>query len=153
MAAHDTTASPPSDLPTEDAPDYGTLGWLGVEISEVAHWIEDGDHVFRSLEFDVFAGDPDEQQAVGKFVDNALDFRDYLDCLEDRADNEDEMLQLLNSRFSRVASALDREERARQDKRVSITIGRRRRRHRADLSRFWHPRSTPQRSSSQPSRA
>lgn len=147
-----TADRPTADAPSEQAPENGCIGRFDVVLSEVEHWVEDGDHVFRSLEFDVIAGDPDKGRAITKFIDNALDFRDYLDGLEDRAENEDEMLQLLNSRFSRVASALEGQERARREKLISISLGGRRRRQRADLSRFWHPRSTPQQSSSQPSR-
>jgi hypothetical protein len=137
--------------PTERAPEYGQIGWFDVVISEVEHWVEDGDFVFRSLEFDVIAGDPDLLRAVSKFVDNASDFRDYLDGLGDRGENEDEMLRLLNSRFSRVARELERQERMRRERFISVSL--RRRGGRGDHSRVWRPQSTQQRSSSRPSPA
>jgi hypothetical protein len=136
--------------PTEDAPEQGQIGWFGVVVSEVAHWVEDGDFVFRSLEFDVEAGDPELERAVSKFIDNTSDFRAYLDALDDRGENEEEMLQLLNSRFSRIAGELERRERARQERLINISFGRRRRR--GDHFRVWHPNSTAPRSSSPPSR-
>lgn len=52
--------------PTAERPESGTIGSAGVPLFTVEHWLEDGDHVFRSTEFDMTIGAPDIGAAAGQ---------------------------------------------------------------------------------------
>ena len=62
---------------TEENAERGTIGvQVGdhlVAISGVEHWVDDGLHVFRSVEFDCMAEGEDLSKAVVAFVENAED--------------------------------------------------------------------------------
>jgi hypothetical protein len=78
-------------------------------LSEGVRWVEpDGDHVIRSLEFDVAVGAPTFEAALSKFIDNLFDFGAYLGELEDPAENEEEMFHRLAPRLVRVSRELER---------------------------------------------
>ena len=93
--------------PTEHNPEEGQIVLFDVVLSDVEHWIEDGDHVFRSLEFDVIAGAPDLRAAVWQFITKASGFAVYLDELEDLAENEHEMRDVLAGRLLHLLPHLE----------------------------------------------
>jgi hypothetical protein len=135
--------------PTEDEREIGCITWYDVRISDVEHWVEDGDYVFRSREFDVIAGAPSLDEAVQKFVQETRHYGQYLADLEDPGENETEQFQVLAPRIIEVAERLESEV-AKQRRRINIPIGRR---HRRGDHSSWHPRSPAPRNSSQPSAA
>jgi hypothetical protein len=104
--------APPS--PTEAQPEFGAISvGIGVggetfSISEVEHWVEDGLHMFRSVEFDCFAQHEDEWGAVEAFIQNAEDLFRFLDDLVDagRATaDEVRTLAKLSRRFYEIYNA------------------------------------------------
>lgn len=132
---------------TEADPELGSaslsLGDAEIMLSAGERWVEpDGEHVIRSVEFDVIAGGATFDEALSKFIDGIFDFAVYLSELDDRADNEDEMFQLLAPRMLRVSRELERCYESRRKKPwISINLPRRRRSH--EDGRGWHPSSRP----------
>lgn len=111
-----------SDVPTEDAPEHGVICREGVVVSDVLHWVEDGDHVFRSTEFDVIAGDADLATAADKFVQNAEDLADfYVDARRDLTEIELEHAIRLLQRFTEIYRSENRLLEARS-RRLSVLI-------------------------------
>jgi hypothetical protein len=142
-----------STLPREDAPEFGTIRLCGLLVSEVAYWFEDGDHVFRSMEFDLYAADSDRDVAIRKFIDNADDFAEALVDWDSEGSATPEevgaartLLSRLTAGYRAVSNKLEaeREERERHLIRVNL----RRRRRRGVRVRGWYQRS-PLASSSQ----
>ena len=82
------TDAPPA---TAENPHVGSVGCYGVELSKVAYWREDGDHVFRSMEYDVIAADEDFYKAVHAFVRNSIDYARFLSEAEDRTGTDVEI--------------------------------------------------------------
>jgi hypothetical protein len=155
MAVQEASVTRDDQAPTEAEPEIGAammcVGDHEIVLSEGARWIEpDGEHVIRSLEFDVIAGAPTFSDALSKFIDNIWDFVAYLAELEDLAENEMEMFHRLAPRLIRVSRELERVESRRKRPLVSVNL-RRRRRSRKDV-RGWHP-SSRQRGSRLPSHA
>jgi hypothetical protein len=112
----DTTSAPPeghtSNLPAEAAPERGAvqvkIAGQTVRISEVEHWIEDGIHVFRSVEFDCIAEHEDEGDAVRMFIENAEDLYRYLDDLVDAGratQDEIRTFAMMGRRFYEIYTA------------------------------------------------
>jgi hypothetical protein len=85
-----------------EAPEYGEVCLHGVRIATAAHWVEDGEHVLRSLEFDLIVGAPSLEEAVSKFLESAEDIADHLSELgEDRITHDEvEVALALYHRFS-----------------------------------------------------
>jgi hypothetical protein len=81
--------------PHVDAPEYGVVCLHGVPIAKAAHWIEDGDHVLRGLEFDLIVGAPSLEEAVVKFLESAEDFADHLSELGEERVTHDEVETVL----------------------------------------------------------
>jgi hypothetical protein len=96
--------------------------------------------VFRSMEYDLIAGDEDFQRAVDQFVEKAEDLWGYLSDLDGLTDNENETFLILAPRFRDIFKKLERKEEERRRKLVSVSV--RRRSHRA-----WEPQSEPTNSS------
>lgn len=117
-------------------------------VSFAERWEEDGIHVLRSLDFDVTAGDADFQKAVDQFVEKAEDLWSYLSGLETISDNENEMFLKMAPRFLDIYKELERREKSRRERVISINFGRLRQRGQHSL-RNWRP-SQPT-SASQPS--
>jgi hypothetical protein len=93
---------------TAERPEQGTIRYAGVPAFAVEHWVEGGDHVFRSTEFDLIAGDPDMRRAVDKFVEGADDLWSFLEEQEKLTEGELELVSLLASRFRKALHELDR---------------------------------------------
>jgi hypothetical protein len=130
------------DGPTEDNPEIGAISVVGVPVfSPVQHWVEAGDHVFRSPELGVVAGDRDLRRAVDVFVGKVHDLRDFLNDLEDPTDSERELLGAINARLAALTEALERREEERRAKLISLSIGGMRRIGRGQSLRSWRPRS------------
>lgn len=110
-------------------------------VSFAEHWVEDGAHVIRSLDFDVIAGDPDFQRAIDQFVEKAEDLWSYLSGLEVISENENEMFLTMAPRFLKIYKELERREARRRERLISINLGRVRQRGQHSL-RNWRP-STP----------
>jgi len=124
MTATAATTSPP----TADAPDLGVIGLGGVEISQVAYWVEDGEHVFRSTEYDVIGADLDFNRAVVKFIENSEDYARFIaDRFKenDASIDEAEVALTLIQRFAEVYQR--QRDSAQEDARRLIRIPRRRR--------------------------
>ncbi len=66
-----------TDLPVSESPEEGVLTFHGVEVFPALYWVEDGDHVFRSMEFDLLAADRDQYVAIQKFIEMAEDLAGY----------------------------------------------------------------------------
>lgn len=66
-----------ADLPVSESPEEGVLTFYGVEVFPALYWVEDGDHVFRSTEFDLLAADRDQYVAIQKFIEMAEDLAGY----------------------------------------------------------------------------
>jgi hypothetical protein len=128
--------------PTEAAPEEGHIELLGVPMFPVQHWVEAGDHVFRSEELGVVAGDPDLDAAVDKFAAKVEDLAGYLNTLDDATEDEHELLAAITERYVRLVRELEEREESRRKKFVDIQFGRRRRR-----ARTWHRGTTPSNSS------
>jgi hypothetical protein len=133
---------------TEASPEYGRVYTLGHLVSYAEHWLEDGVHVIRSLDFDVTAGDPDFQRALDRFIEKAEDLWVYLSGLDTITENENEMFLKLAPRFLEIYRELERREARRRERVISISFGRLRKRGEHSL-RNWRP-SKPA-SASQPS--
>jgi hypothetical protein len=65
-------------IPTAEEPFLGDVALGGSVISEALYWVEDDQHVLRSTEFDVIADGATFDEALGRFVQNAEDFADYI---------------------------------------------------------------------------
>lgn len=107
-------------------------------VSSAERWEEDGVHVIRSLDFDVIAGDPDFQKAVDQFVEKAEDLWSYLSSLETISENENEMFLKMAPRFLDIYKELERREKARRERVISINFGPLRQRGQHSL-RNWRP--------------
>jgi hypothetical protein len=121
----------------------------GVPAFEVEHWLEDGDYVFRSTEFELAAGAADMSGAIDRFVEGADDLWSTLEEQDDLTANELELVSLLASRFRRVLHELERQDQERRRRRISISLHR----QRGQRLRTWHPISQTQAGSSQLSHA
>ncbi len=143
-----TLADPAPDGPTADDPGYGTIGIYNQPISDVAYWIEGGDHVFRSVEFDIIAGAPDFDEAISKFIDNAEDLATSIAELDgdDRTAQESQDAMTI---FQRLAGAYEESERIEQERRRRMRLLRLLRR-RPDSHRGFRPSSSPRTSSPAP---
>ena len=136
---------------TEGAPDPGCAVSFGILVSEGEHWVEEGVHVIRSTEFDVIAGDPDFDRALDQFVDKHEDLWGYLSGLEELTDNENETFLKLAPRFLAIHRELERREEERRKRRISVSFGAFRRRHRGNTLHGWQQGSSTPARSSQPS--
>lgn len=156
MSVLDASVARDGRTPTEAEPETGhaalRIGDHKVVLSEGIRWIEpDGNHVIRSLEFDVTVGAPTFKAALSKFIDNLFDFAAYLGELEDLAENEEEMFHRLAPRLVRVSRELERLlEPPRKRPLFSVNLPRRRG-SREDV-RAWYP-SSRQHGSQLPSHA
>lgn len=125
--------------------DFGAIFWREVPISDVEHWTEDGNHIFRSTEFDMLVANEDEQRAVDQFVETTEDLLNItLATLQqgEVAHTDLDVARILIPRFLKVYKVLERldletESQARRPISVRINLGRRRGEH----SRVWRPRS------------
>ncbi len=95
--------------PTEANAERGSasvcIGSKEIMLSEAVRWVEpNGDHVIRSVEFDVGVGAPTFEEALAKFTQTVIDFAAYLGEIgaSDLADNEEEMFHRLAPRVIRV---------------------------------------------------
>ncbi len=106
---------------TEGQPSVGAVYLGSVELSRAERWVEDGQHVIRSAEFDCIAEGADVDQVVVAFVDNAFDLMCMLIEAQgagEATDGERETLELLQSRFARAAWG-ERQKAARRRKVIS----------------------------------
>jgi hypothetical protein len=106
------TTNHPNDAPTAEAPEVGVIGIVvdrkQIPISQVEHWIEDGMHVFRSMEFDCIAMNEHMGKVLEAFIDTAEDVYRFLDDLVDAeraTQDEIKTLAMLSRRFYDVYSA------------------------------------------------
>ena len=99
---------------TENTPQTGCVTLAGgVALSAADRWFEDGQHVIRSLEFDLVAEDPDPSRVVDVFVESAQDLGVALLELGARGEateHETETLALLSQRLFTAAQFLEREQ-------------------------------------------
>lgn len=90
--------------PTEEAPETGAIALFDITLSEGERWVQDGDYVFRSTEFDVTAAGSSFEEGLHRFGTSLINFMLYLSSLEDPAENEVEMLRLLQPRVAKIAA-------------------------------------------------
>lgn len=133
----------------EHAATPGLASRFDIVVSEGEHWVEDGEHVLRSTEFDVIAGDPDFERALAKFIDKHEDLWIYLSQVEELTDNENETFLALAPRFVAIHREFERREEERRERLINISFGRVRRLQRGAPFRAWQ--SSTQAQSSQPS--
>jgi hypothetical protein len=134
----------PKPTPTEDAPELGAIKLFGIVLSEGERWVQDDDHVFRSTEFDVIAAAPTFKDGLHRFGSRLLEFMGYLAALEDPAENESEMLRLLQPRIVQIVERAKEQadeigEEAPQRTRRTATATRSR--QRGDHGSQWQPTS------------
>lgn len=117
MAANGHPPSAPQAIkgPSAENPLIGTIGMFNQVISKAAYWVEDGDHVFRSLEFDVIAGAPTRDEAVIRFLDKAEDLASLIASLpeDDLTVEEVHTALTILSRFTAAYHTALRQERSR----------------------------------------
>jgi hypothetical protein len=123
------------DRPTPDHPEIGMIGIAGLPTFEVEHWLEDGDYIFRSTEFELVAGAADMPSAIDRFVEGADDLWSILEEQDDLTANELELVSLIASRFRRVLHELERQDQERRRRLISISLPR----QRGQKLRTWHP--------------
>jgi len=121
--------------------ELGSICYAGIPAFEVEHWVEDGDYIFRSTEFELTVGDADINVAVDRFVEGADDLWSVLEEQDDLTANELELVSLLASRFRQVLHEFERREREQKRHRISVSLHRRR-------LRTWHPTDQTQAGSS-----
>ncbi|MDQ8046445.1 MAG: hypothetical protein AAGC46_16170 [Solirubrobacteraceae bacterium] len=97
--------------PTAESPGVGAISAFGVTLTEALHWVEHGCHVLDSTEFQVVVHAETFDEALEKLGDGVLSYAIYLAGLEDRAENENEMLAVLTPRVMEFAKRLDKAER------------------------------------------
>jgi hypothetical protein len=131
--------------PTEAEPLFGEVQAFGVGLSLAERWVEDGVHIFRSLEFDVVAGDEDFDLAVDHFVRKLENLWTYLSEAEELSENENETFLRLAPRFHNVFKELERRDA--EQRRSRLYAARRLLRTRGEHPRTWLPSSTPRPSS------
>lgn len=90
--------------PTADAPELGAIELFGITLSEGERWEQDGDHIFRSTEVDVIVAAPSFEEGLARFGASLIQFAVYLAEIEDPAENEIEMLRLLQPRVAQIAA-------------------------------------------------
>jgi hypothetical protein len=131
---------------SEDAPGLGTVECWGVSLTEAERWVEDGEWVIRSREFDVLGAGATFEDALERFGDNIIDFAVYLAELDDLGENEEEMLHALGPRVLRLAQKIKEHEQVQRRKpvRVQLNLARRKRDHNVSQ---WQPLSRPPQSS------
>lgn len=112
-------------MPTAERPESGTIGSAGVPLFKVEHWLEDGDHVFRSIEFDMTIGAPDIGAAADRFIESAYDLWGFMEEQQNLTEGELQLASLLASRFRLLLAELERRERARRRRLIAISIPRR----------------------------
>lgn len=66
------------DQPQDISSEHGELVNHGVTITHGVYWIDDGNHVFRSTQFDVFGEGDTRQAALDVFSDNMYDHLEHL---------------------------------------------------------------------------
>lgn len=120
-----------SDLPTSESPEEGVLTFYDVEVFPALHWVEDGDHVFRSTEFDLLAADRDQYVAIQKFIEMAEDLADYHVDLMKAGRATDEEADIALQILSRINELLERQlrlakEQLQAQRRRVINVRRRR---------------------------
>lgn len=111
--------------PTAEHPERGTIASAGVPLFPVEHWVEDGEHVFRSSEFDLIIGDADFDAAIEKFIEGADDLWGFLEEQQNLTEGEIELVSLIASRFRPLLQELERRERARRRPVLAIPLPRR----------------------------
>jgi hypothetical protein len=130
-------------MPTEESPEVGVIVYADEPIFEAEHWIEDGEHVLRSTEFELVAGDSSLTAAVNRFVEDAEDLWGHLEETRDLTANELELVSLLAKRFRKILQVVEEIERRELERRIRISL-------RPRPLRSWHPQPS---SSSQLSHA
>lgn len=75
-------------MPTAERPESGTIGSAGVPLFTVEHWLEDGEHVFRSAEFDMTVGAPDIGAAADRFIESAYDLWGFMEEQQNLTEGE-----------------------------------------------------------------
>jgi hypothetical protein len=65
--------------PSESHPEVGSVALHGVAVSAAVYFLgEDGEHVVRSTEFDLYGDGDDLQEALAQFVGVASDYLGYI---------------------------------------------------------------------------
>ncbi len=116
---------------TADHPEFGFIGMEGVVLSEVAYWLEDGHHVFRSTEYDVIVGDADKQTAIAAFVEATEDYADFLAQFESHTVED---LTIATTIFKRLVEIYERAQARHHHRRTVLSVLRRGH----DAARGWH---------------
>lgn len=146
---HDTEEARAAAPENVEAVEYGMIYLTPGEeapLSRVAHWLEDGIHHFRSLEFDVLGAGETEAVAVDDFVEWTKALLDSIGELpiDEATDEEERIYRMLSQRFSRGLEVLQERERRRHL--IEINIGRWRRATRGN----WRPSSASERETREP---
>ncbi|MHB1539288.1 MAG: hypothetical protein ACYCUM_10050 [Solirubrobacteraceae bacterium] len=133
------SAIPPTHT-GEEQREHGVICYAKLPLFAVEHWVEgNGEHVFRSGEFDLIVGDRDLDTAVEKFVEGADDLWGFLEEQQNLTDGELALVSLLASRFRSVLRELERRERERARRRVAVQL-----RRRGQRLGTWTPGSSSQ---------
>lgn len=99
-------------MPTAERPESGTIGSAGIPLFRVEHWLEGGDHVFRSTEFDMTIGAPDIGAAADRFIESAYDLWGFMEEQQNLTEGELQLASLLASRFRLLLAEFERRARA-----------------------------------------
>lgn len=75
-------------LPSVDAPHAGRITVGGVTLTEALYFVEDGDHVLRSAEFDVYAAGGSLNEAVLRLGRGVLEYMSELQEVDDPTEDE-----------------------------------------------------------------
>jgi hypothetical protein len=99
VATHETNV----ELPTEADPQCGSIGVGDAVLSSAVRWVEDdGTHVVRSLEFDVYGEGETWDEAFSNFMAHADDLLSLLASVKEEGtatEHEEEIGRLLGTRL------------------------------------------------------
>ena len=122
----------PSDNPNKGAL-AAVIDGQNVVLSEALHWVEDGEHVISSCEFQVASSGDSFREAFEQMIDNLFEEVHLLSARirkNEAAPNELDEALLLAERFTEIAEL---EEARLRESDAARAIGRRRRLNRATV--------------------
>lgn len=96
-----------SAQPTSENPATIAFGTGDIVLSRVAYWHEDGQHVIRSLEYDVIAASEDLFTAIRKFALNTVEYARMLSEAEDRTPEDAELASMIFDRLGAVLAEIE----------------------------------------------
>jgi hypothetical protein len=125
--------------PIESDPEHGEVIAYGVVLTRGLYWVDAGNHVFRSVEFDVMGEGEDRDSAFVAFVENLEDLVSDLTETVDADDATRDEVDAFVALSSRFLEAYKRHE---NEKRPLIEVNLPRRRPRRQHGRSWRSTRT-----------